>query len=192
MNPLDTAAVFLIDAVSSFVVLIFMLRFLLELFGITQSNPLSAFIGKVTAPIVNPLSRVLPRYKRFNTACFLSVFLLAAIKLILITLVAYSVFPKLGGLAIWSLGEVFKLMVNVFFFSIIIQIVISWVSPNTYNPIISMIYQLTEPLMAPARRLIPPIGGLDISPIPVILLLELSKIIIAHPLIVAGRTLALG
>lgn len=192
MNPLDNAAVFLIDAIGSLVILVFMLRFLLEFLGITQSNPLSVFIGKVTGPVVNPIGRFIPRYKGFNTACFVSIFLLQAVLIVLIALVAYSMFPKVGGLALWSLGEVFKLLVNVFFFSIIIMIIISWVNPHTYNPIVSVLHQLTEPLMAPARRLIPPIGGLDISPIPVILFLELSKIIIAHPMIVAGRTMALG
>ena len=75
-------------------------------------------------------------------------------------------------------------------FAIIIQVIISWVSPGTYNPVTVVLYKLTEPLLRPARRYIPPMGGLDFSAIAVFIILRLITILFINPLAGFGLSLA--
>jgi len=66
----------------------------------------------------------------------------------------------------------------VFLFSIFIQVIISWVNPGTYNPVVSLLYSITEPVLRPCRRLIPPISGLDLSPLVALIAIQLAKYLI--------------
>ncbi|MGI9553673.1 MAG: YggT family protein [Thermodesulfobacteriota bacterium] len=67
-------------------------------------------------------------------------------------------------------------LLTIFFFLIIGRAIISWVSPDPYNPIVRFLYTVTEPVMGPARRIIPPIGGtIDISPIIILILIRLLQ-----------------
>ena len=68
------------------------------------------------------------------------------------------------------------MLIQFYLFAIFIQIILSWIAPQNYNPIVALLYQITEPVMKPARKLIPPIGGLDLSPILVILGLQILEI----------------
>ena len=81
------------------------------------------------------------------------------------------------SLVLFSLAELFRLTINVFFWSILIQVIISWVNPGSYNPVTSLLYSLNEPLLRPARRLVPPISGFDLSPVVVMIALKLVEIL---------------
>ena len=86
-----------------------------------------------------------------------------------------------GGIALLSVAELVSLGIDVFFWAIIIQVVISWVNPGAYNPVTSIIHKLTEPVLAPARRVIPPMGGFDLSPIAAIIVLKLAQLLLVAP-----------
>ena len=88
-----------------------------------------------------------------------------------------------------SVAQLLSLLVNVFFFAIIIQVILSWVNPGKYNPVIALVYSLTEPLLGPARRVIPPIGGLDLSPIVVIVALKLVDLLFIAPIMDTARNM---
>ena len=85
------------------------------------------------------------------------------------------------GIFLVALSELVSLGIDVFFFAIIIQVIISWVNPGAYNPVTSLIHSLTEPVLAPARRVIPPMGGLDLSPIAPIIVLKLAQMLLVAP-----------
>ena len=85
-------------------------------------------------------------------------------------------------LVIWSFAELLELAFNVFIFAIIIQAILSWINPGHYNPVSSLLYSLNEPLLRPARRLIPPIQGLDLSPLVVLIALQVIKMLVIPPL----------
>ena len=87
-----------------------------------------------------------------------------------------------GALFVYSIAELFQLGVNVFLFSILIQVVMSWINPGAWNPLLSVLHSLNEPLLAPARRFIPPMGGLDLSPIAVMVALQFAAILVVGPL----------
>jgi YggT family protein len=78
----------------------------------------------------------------------------------------------------WSLLELAALVVNIYFFAILAMIIFSWIAPHANHPALALLYQLTEPVMSPFRRLLPPIGGLDFSPILVFVAINVAKIML--------------
>ena len=97
---------------------------------------------------------------------------------------------SVAGLLILSVAKLLGLLLDVFLFAILIQVILSWVSPGTYNSATVLLHRLTEPLLAPARRMIPPMGGLDFSPIAVLIGIQLLHILLIKPLLAWGLGLA--
>ena len=182
------AATFLIETLFGLYIVIVMLRFLLQWVRADFYNPVSKFIFKVTQPPLAPLRRFIPGFAGLDLAA--AVFMLV-LKFVELWLVAglLGIAPQIGGLAMLSIAELLGLLINVFLFSILIQVVISWVSPGTYNPIMGLLHSLNEPLLAPARRVIPPISGLDLSPIAVIIFLQLVSMLAVAPIRDVARSM---
>ena len=175
------AATFLIETLFGLYILIVMLRFLLQWARADFYNPISQFIVKATQAPLAPLRRVVPTVANLDLAAALFMFALKFVELWLITgLLGMS--PQIGGVAMMSIAELFGLLVNVFIFSILIQVIISWVNPGMHNPVMGLLHTLNEPLLAPARRIIPPISGLDLSPIVVIIFLQLVSMLAVAPI----------
>ena len=175
------AATFLIETVFFLYILIVMLRFLLQWTRANFYNPVSQFIVKATQPALGPLRRIIPGFGGVDLAAVVLMFALKLIELWLITSLL-GVTPQIGGLAILSIAELLGLLVNVFIVSILIQVIVSWVNPGMSNPVMGLLHSLNEPLLAPARRLIPPISGFDLSPIAVFIILQLVSILAVAPL----------
>lgn len=91
-----------------------------------------------------------------------------------------------------AFGDIVGVVLNIFFYAIIINIILSWVSPRQYNPLTEILHLMTEPLLNPARRFIPPISGFDISPIPVLIILQFITMLVANPLMNLGLRIALN
>lgn len=164
------ALIYIIDTLSTLITFVFLLRFWLPWFRVDFRNPLAQGILQITSPVINPLRRIVPSIGRIDSATVLVAFLLQASTLLVLTLLAggepsarYVVFGSLLRLAILSL--------KMFTFAIIIRIVLSWIAPLTHNPMTALLARITEPLLRPFRRFIPPLGGFDISPIFAIILL---------------------
>jgi YggT family protein len=175
------AATFLIQTVFGLYILIVMLRFLLQWARADFYNPVSQFIVKATQPPLRPLRKFIPGIGGLDMAALIFMLVLKFLELWLVTgLLGMS--PQIGGLAILSIAELLGLLINVFIFSILIQVIISWVNPAMHNPIMGLLHSLTEPLLAPARRVIPPISGLDLSPIIVIVCLQLASMLAVAPI----------
>jgi YggT family protein len=175
------AATFLIETIFGLYILIVMLRFLLQWARADFYNPVSQFIVKVTQPALKPLRKIIPGIGGLDAAALVFMIILKLVELWLVTgLLGLS--PQIGGLVILSIADLLGLLINVFIFSILIQVIISWVNPGMYNPVMGLLHSLTEPLLGPARRVIPPISGLDLSPIVVIIILQLTSMLAVSPL----------
>jgi YggT family protein len=183
------AFVFLVQTAFGLYILAVMLRFLLQLVRADFYNPIAQFLVKITNPPLLPLRRVVPGLRGVDLAAVVLLVALKAAELLVIgALVGASFQP--AGLFVIVVAELFSLLLNVFLVSILIQVVLSWVAPGTYNPVAALVYRLNAPLLEPAQRLIPPIGGLDLSPIAVIIGIQLLKIVIYAPLLDLGRGLS--
>jgi YggT family protein len=171
------AIIFIIDTIASLVTLLLLLRFWLPWVGADFRNPMAQGILQATSPLINPLRRFIPAIGRIDTA---TVLLALVVQAIAVTIVLLLVGAPLSVrfILISSFFELVKLSLLMFTFAIFIRIILSWVSPGTYNPATAIIANLTDPILRPFRRLIPPVGGFDISPIFAIILLGALSILV--------------
>lgn len=164
MLGLNDAAVFIIKTLGSLYLLIVLMRFILQLVRANFYNPLCQFIVKATQPLLKPLRRVIPSMFGLDMS---SLVLALIIQMLLIAVILF-----LKGFLVdwvllipWALIALFSLFLNIIFYAMIISVILSWVAPGSHNPGAELVAQITEPVLAPFRRIIPNLGGLDISPI---------------------------
>ena len=178
---LTEAGILLVEVVFGLYLLAVLLRFLFQLARADFYNPISQFLVAFTNPLLKPLRRLIPGLYGIDLASLVLLLLLKCVELYLLLL--------LGGVAVQWLPivaaatvDLLRLTLNVYFFAILIRVILSWFMPYGIhqNPAGSLLVSLTEPLLRPARRLIPPIGGLDLSPIAVIVVLQLMQLALAH------------
>ncbi len=181
MNPMGDAGYFLIHTAFYLYITVVMVRFLLQLVRADFYNPISQFTVKATAPLINPLRRYIPGYGGVDVAAIVLMLALKLVELYLLSAFG-GVSPGPVQMVFLALAGLLELAINLYIFMIIVQVVMSWVNPGVYNDVTAIIYRLTEPLMAPVRRLLPPMGGLDLSPLFVLIGLQLVKILVVGPL----------
>lgn len=181
MTGLNTAAIYILQTLGSLYLLIVLLRFILQLVRADFYNPLSQFVVRATQPLVRPLRRFIPGLAGLDLASLLLAIvvqlLLMALTLLLMGYGA-DIMSLAGQLLIWSIIGVTSLFLKVFFFALIVSVILSWVAPGSYNPGAQLVNQLCEPVLAPFRKLIPNLGGLDISPIFAFIALNLIDMLV--------------
>ena len=165
-----TATVFLIQTVFGFYILAVMLRLLLQWVRADFYNPLVQFLVRITNPPLLPLRRIIPGYRGLDLAAVALAFALQLIEVLLVALL-FGRALGVGGLLLLTVMELLKLLINIYLWGVIIQAVLSWVNPDPYHPAARVLAQLTAPLLRPARRLLPPISGVDLSPMLVVVAL---------------------
>lgn len=172
------ALTFLINTFFDLYLMVVILRIWLQLARADFYNPFSQFIVKATHPLIAPMRRVLPSLGRFDTASFVLALLVVIAKLLLISLIAGGGFDILLFL-VFALVSVVKKAGVLLFWMLIIRAILSWFNQG-YNPIVMIMDQLTEPVLAPVRRIIPPIGGLDLSVMVVIIGMNFINMLLAQ------------
>ncbi len=182
------AGTFLIKTLFDIYILAVMLRFLLQLVRANFYNPISQFVVAATNPVLRLLRQWVPGLGGLDLAAVLLILVLQFIELWLIySIGGYAIsFP---GLLVLSIAEGVRLAVYVFLVAVFVRALLSWIAPGSYNALTSVVGSLSEPLLKPARRLIPPIGGLDLSPIAVLIVLQLGLMLLIAPLYDLGRGL---
>jgi YggT family protein len=185
---LRNPAIFLVDTLVSLYIFALMLRFLFQWVEADFYNPISQALVKITHPLLRPLRRLLPSIGRIDTASvvlMLVVQMLGGYLIFLIQGVDFSV----GFLAIWAVSQVLELFFNVFLFAIIAVAILSWISPMPRNAAVSLLLSLTQPVLRQARRIVPPIGGVDISPVLVFIAIQFCKMLVMPTLQQLAATL---
>ena len=172
-NPLE----FLISTLFSLYILAVMLRFILGAVRADFYNPVSQFLVRITNPLLVPMRRVVPSFRQYDTSALLLMLLLQIISLLIVFLLRGASVSFIT-LLLAAIGELVVLAFNVFIFAIVIQVIISWISPGTYNPVNALLYSITRPVMAPIQRLIPPVSGIDLSPLVALIGLQILKMLV--------------
>ncbi len=173
------ALYFVLKTLTQLYLLLLILRFWLPLFRADFRNPVAQGVLRLTSPLVVPLRRFIPPIGRIDTSTVLVAFAIEyALILVLLLLTGRS--AGIVPIGLTALIELAILSLNMFFFVVLIKIILSWVAPQNYNPVTAMLTTLSEPVLRPFRRLVPPIGGLDISPIFAIVLLQAGVIILQN------------
>jgi YggT family protein len=164
MLGLNDALIFIIQTLGSLYLLIVLMRFILQLVRANFYNPLCQFVVKATQPLLKPLRRIVPSMFGLDMSSRVLALLLQILLFVVVLMLnGYQAFTVL--LLPWALIGIFSLFLKIIFWSMIISVILSWVAPGSRSPGAELVYQITEPVLAPFRRLIPNLGGLDISPI---------------------------
>ncbi len=166
MSALAQALVYVIQTLGSLYLLIILLRFILQLVRADFYNPLSQFTVRATQPLLKPVRRIIPGFGGVDLAALvLAILVQLALMMVVVVLLGASIGGLFPALLIWALLGVASLFLKVFFFALIVSVILSWVAPQTHNPAAELVNQICEPLLAPFRRILPSLGGLDLSPI---------------------------
>lgn len=185
MIGLNTAAVYILQTIGSLYLLIVLLRFILQLVRADFYNPLSQFIVRATHPLLKPLRRIIPSLGGLDLA---SLVLALIVQYVLMALTLMLMGVGVGDpllILVWSIIGVTALLLKVFFFALIISVILSWVAQGSHNPAALLVSQICEPLLAPIRRILPNLGGLDLSPIVAFLILNLIDMLVIRNLAVS-------
>ncbi len=177
---------FLINTLFDLFLFILVIRLILAWSGAHYFDPITQFVVRITDFVVKPLRRILPNIKQVETSTLVLIFVLELIKFSSIALLSVGT-PQVLGLFVLAFADMIKLFIQTFFYAILVQALMSWVQPN--SPMNNVLYQITAPLMRPIQRVVPLIGGMDISPIPAMILLQLLLIIFITPLMSFGLSL---
>lgn len=141
-----------------------MLRLLLQWVRADFYNPVCQFLVKITSPVLVPLRRVIPSIGRLDTASVVLMLVLEFLSVWVVSRIGASP-ASLEQIAVFSVFKLLATLLWTYFFLIIAMVILSWFGGRVRHPIIPLIYQLTEPVLRPFRKVIPAIAGIDLSPL---------------------------
>lgn len=176
----ENAGTFLLDVIFGLYIGAVMLRLFLQWARADFYNPLSQAIVKVTNPVLRPLRRYIPAVGRIDTASVVLIVLLQMLN-VWLKLSLGGVGGSLGGIAVFAIAELMSKAIYIFMFAIFVQVIASWVAPGAYNPAMSLIDSITYPLLKPLRAVLPPLGGLDLTPMVALIGLQLALMLLVAP-----------
>lgn len=173
-NPALNAIGFILGILFNLYATVVAVRFVMQTVRADYYNPLAQGVVRVTDPLLIPLRRVIPSIKRYDTASLVLCFGILLIKLLVFKLLSLGYVPALGQSMLVSTAPIIKLVIlavldlihqlfNVFIFALIIQAILSWIPGAAGNPVHSLVSSISEPVLRPLRKLIPPMGGLDLT-----------------------------
>ncbi|MCK5812624.1 MAG: YggT family protein [Cocleimonas sp.] len=177
MNVLQQIGAFLIETLFSLYIGAVVLRMLLGYARANFYNPLSQFLVKVTNPVLVPMRRFIPSVGKIDTSAIVLALGLTMIKMALLSLIVFGTIPFLVVI-LGSIIDLAKVIIWIYLIALLVQAVMSWVGSAHGNPVAPLVQSLTEPLLRPVRKVIPAMGALDLSPLVVIILLNILLIII--------------
>lgn len=180
MTALSDIFVYLVYVFFGLYLLAMLLRFLLQLVRADFYNPISQTLVKMTNPLVIPVRKILPGYGGLDLASLLLALVLQMLMIALLVLLQTGALLAPVPLLLASGLGIAAYLVKIYFFALLAMIILSWIAPGGNNPALYLLHQITEPVMAPFRKILPPMGGLDLSPILVFVLINVIQIALGH------------
>ena len=167
----------LVNALAGFFLFVVLLRFVLQAARADFYNPISQFVVKATNPLIVPLRKMIPGLGGFDWAAIVLMIIVQIIAISLSLLIAGYGLPW-ASIASWAVLGVGGMFLKLYFWGLLIMIIASWLAPQSYNPALLLLRQIMEPVMAPIRKLLPDMGGFDLSPIILFLVINVFEIIL--------------
>jgi YggT family protein len=189
MDSTTQVSLLLVNLVFGLLIVLFTLRLLMRLMGVSGFNPMTQFVAKATNPVLAPFDKILPVIGHVDTAALTMAILLKSLELYAVTQILGGQSLSVMGLGLLGLVQVMSLVIELLFWGVIISVVLSWIAPDSRSPGAYLIRELIGPFLALFQRLLPPMGGLDLSPIVAIFVLKLVEILILAPIASLSVTL---
>ena len=180
MEPMTQVGMLVVNTLVGLYLMVVVLRFLLQLVRADFYNPISQFIVKASNPPLLPLRRLIPGFGGIDLASLVLAIIVQAIGIALI-LFLNGIIPE-PQMLLWAVVGVLSLILKIYFWGLLISIIASWIAPGSYNPALILINQILEPVTRPIRRIMPDMGGLDLSPLVVFLLIQVTEILVVKGL----------
>jgi len=181
-GPLGQALILIINSLGGLYILAVLLRFLLQAVRADFYNPVSQVIIKATAIPLAPLRRIIPGFRGFDVASLILALLLSSLATALMILASGNSLLPISTIVSWSFVGLLSFILNLYFYALIISIIASFVAPFSGNPVLLIVHQILEPIYSRVRRIIPPMGGLDLSPIFIFLTIRVIEMLVIFPL----------
>ena len=197
-NYLISPLTLVINTLFDLYILLVLLRFLLQAFRADFYNPVSQFVVKATSAPLKFLRRFIPSISGQDSAAIVLCLVLIYFKFLLLRMLDIpgvpigSVTAPIGAvsylaLVVFSIADLISLTLTVFLIAIIIQVILSWVSPGQYNPVIGLVNSIAQPALRPFQKLLPSMGGLDLSPLFATLGIMVLKMLVVPPIVYLGN-----
>jgi YggT family protein len=171
------ALVFVINTLFGLYTAAVILRFLLQWMRADFYNPICQAIVKLTNPLLLPLRRIIPGWRGLDFAVVVLAVILQLINVALVMVIVASL-PDILDMLWWSALKLIFLLVNLYFVTILVEAILSWTNASQRNPVAGVLWTINAPLLRPVRKLIPPLGGLDLSPLVVLIMLQVVNILL--------------
>lgn len=184
--------IYLITSVFDIFLYILIFRFILAAVGAYGSEPLIQVIVKLTTFVTTPVRKFIPDYRNYEIGTLTLIFVLAFIKNFLRIVIPFGFTSVVGlfiGVIIMAIGDVCLLFSTTIFVIILIKALLSWIQPTMPN---SLLDRIANPILRPFQRIIPPVNGLDFSPIIPLIGLQLLNLFVFNLIIAKGSVIALG
>ncbi len=173
-NPALNAIGFILGILFNLYATIVAVRFVMQVVRADYYNPLAQAVVKLTDPLLIPLRRVIPSIKKYDTASLVLVFAVLFLKMLVFKYLSLGAVPAIGASAmieqlplakivLLSILDVIHQFFNVFIYALIIQAILSWLPNAGGNPVQAMVAAISDPVLRPLRKLIPPLGGIDLT-----------------------------
>ena len=179
MGQVGSALAQIFNTIAGLYLLFVVARFLLQLAKADFYNPISQAVFRATDPVVRVLRSFIPGYKGVDFSSLILAFIVQFIAISVTILLYGGAIPSVGFIITWSFIGVLNFIILFYYYALIASIVMSFVMMFSGimnpHPILLLVWQITEPIMAPFRRVIPPMGGLDFSPIFIFLIIGLIR-----------------
>jgi YggT family protein len=176
MQTLAQIAIYVINSLGTLYVTLVLLRFLLQLVRADYYNPISKSIAKLTSPLLIPLRKVIPGLFGIDLAALILAIVLEALLIQIIGFIGGLGFINPFTLLIWAIVALLGVAISLYFIAVIVVFIASWIAPYSHNPALSLLRQLVDPLIAPFRKIVPPIGGLDLSSMLFFIVLQIVRV----------------
>ena len=179
MGQAGNAVAQIFNTIAGLYLLFVVARFLLQLAKADFYNPISQAVFKITDPMVKVFRSFIPGYRGIDFSSLILAFFVQFAAISLTILLYGGSLPSISFIVTWSFVGVLNFIILFYYYALIASIVMSFVMMFSGNmnphPILSLVWQITEPIMSPVRKVIPPMGGLDFSPIFIFLVIGLIR-----------------
>ena len=178
---MGSSAALIFSTVTGIYLLAVLLRFLLQVAKADFYNPVSQAVIKITDPMIRVLRTVIPGYKGIDVSSLVLAFVIEAVAICTLIILYGENISNIGytNIVTWAFAGVLLIIIKIYYYAILASIIMSFVmmfsGSTNPHPLLLLVWQLTEPVMAPVRRIIPSMGGLDFSPIFIFIAIQIIQ-----------------
>ncbi len=183
-SAVQQTLMFIVQFIFGMYSFIIVLRLWLRMANADYNHPFVASIAKSTTPVIRKLQKYLPDFGNIETASLVLLLLVTLVKLLLVSFISGHI-PQPIALLGWTLASMIEVVLDTVFYLMIMMAILSWI-PNAQPMLYDLLMQITAPLLMPVRRVVPLLGGMDLSPVIVLIVVQIIEMLLIQPVIRAS------